>query len=337
MKTNLKISITTALLIALTYTGCNHSSSAKQITPNKIELNSLSMKQNSITTTKDSTKVELIGNLGAKVYINNQMVGEIPESGKLLLDMDVDELGTHYYNIYTIDKDGKRSETKVLKIIKKPKGSELGKVSSKGEVASLAVSPQKVAFLAEKGDGVEIIGIGFNDTVSSDLLSTIDIDAYSVVLAGDGKKLYIKDKNGAYSIVDISDLSNPTVTGSITELPVTPKSAITQDGRYSYYKNGCGVGLKTKVSDKLLIKDKNITDVAIVDDDKYLLASHGDEGLYLYDISDRENPKLVSKKSIDGFATALSLLKDDGVLFVANKKGVNIYNLDILLHEMGAK
>ncbi len=330
-----KLTLSLALIALLS--GCNRTSIEDQtLSPQSVNLNTVSMKENSITTTQDNIKVEVIGELGAKVFLNNQEMGEIPENGKLVINIGVDEIGTHYYNIYTIDKEGKKSENKVLKVIKKAKSSELGRVSTKGEVAGLTVSKEKIAFLAEKGDGVEIVGIGFNDTVSSDLLSTIDIDAYGVVLSDNGKKLYIKDKNGVYSIVDISNISDPKIIGSLKELPTRPNEAKTKDSKYTYYKRACGIGLKTPTDNTLLIKDKFITDVVIVED-KYILASHGKEGLYLYDISDRTHPKKIGTKEINGVASALSVLEDDGILFVANKKGVDIYNLDILLHEMGAK
>ena len=84
--------------------------------------------------------------------------------------------------------------------------------------------------------------------------------------------------------------------------------------------------------------DDKIQDVVLVDHDTKLMMAHGEEGLELIDLADKQNPTMIGAKSLEDDTSGLSLLKRDGILFVANgASGVQIFDLDILLDEMSGK
>jgi len=149
----------------------------------------------------------------------------------------------------------------------------------------------------------------------------------------------VEDKEGKFHVLDISDLSNP-VEVEITDAINKTLMCLSKDGRMRYRMGECGlVGENIEdtkaATQKFLLQDLEIQDMVLVDNDTKLLLAHGQEGLQLLDVSDAENPVVLGTKPLNDNTSGLSLLKKDGILFVANgESGVQIFNLDILLHEM---
>ncbi len=333
-----KVILSSSLTIALIMIGCGDRSTplSQEIA---VEAASLNTETNTIVTDEDFTTVTLLGESGAKVFINDQEVGVFPESGSLEVTLSIKDAGSYTYKIYA-ESGANDSETIMIEVIKQEKSATLGSVSTEGVANALTVSTEGIIFVAEKNHGVEIISIGFDDKVSSDLLSTIDtIEAHNVVLSEDEKTLYVEDAEGKFHVLDISDLSYPTETGVIDEIEKSV-SILSEDETMRYRVSDCGL-IGEEVSNpaqserQFLLKDKAIQDVVLVDDDTKLLVAHGQEGLQLFDISDTKNPIMISSKNLGDNTSGLSLLKKDGVLFVANgSSGVQIFNLEILLFEM---
>jgi hypothetical protein len=252
----------------------------------------------------------------------------------------VQKEGSYLYKVTSKNHAGEESSPLTLEVIKHERSASLGTLETKGEPNALTASEQGVVFIAEKNHGVEIVSIGFSDRIASDLLATIEgIEAENVILSEDQTKLYVEDKEGKYHIMDISDLSHPVEIKVVDEIEKKEFVAST-DGRMHYKVCSCGLkGEEVLTGDetlqKFFYKDKDILDLLLVDDDTKLLVARGAGGLELIDISDENNPTMIGRKNLGAVTSGLSLIKQDGVLFVANgQKGVEIFNLDILLDEM---
>jgi len=104
--------------------------------------------------------------------------------------------------------------------------------------------------------------------------------------------------------------------------------------------NSCGlvsedISNLSNITQNFFLKDREIQDVILVDDDTKILVAHGLDGLQLFDVSDKSKPLIIGDKKLNGNTSGLSLVKKDGVLFVANgESGVEIFDLNILLFEM---
>ncbi len=332
--------LASSLAISLIMIGCGDRSSAEveAIQPLSVKAASINADTNTIITDKDQTTVTLLGESGSKVFINDQEVGVFPESGSLEVTLSIKDAGSYLYKVHATT-HGVESETIMIEVIKQADAASLGSVDTKGVANALTVSQDGIIFVAEKSAGVEIISIGYKDKVSSDLLASIDMsDAKNVTLSDDEKTLYVEDSTGKFHIVDISDLSHPEQRGVIDHIDKV--TAVTSaDATMRYRVVGCGL-IGEEVSNpaqserKFLLKDKAIQDVLLVDNDTKLLVAHGKDGLQLMDLSSGE-PIMIASKSLGDDTSGLSLLKKDGILFVANgASGVQIFNLDILLHEM---
>ncbi len=283
-------------------------------------------------------KVNLLGEMGSVVYVNGQKFGTFNDSGEMTIELEIDHVGSTNYSVELVDKDGVHLLTKKIQVVRLPKGASIGTVSTKGEASALTINRDGTMFVAEQKSGVEIISIGFHDEVSSSVLASIaDIDAKNVILSSDERKLYIQDREDRYHLFDISNMSNPKELDIVTEIEEKPFH-YNSDKTMRLRVSPCGLIAEemsqTQVQRLFLLKDKAIRDALFVADQKILVA-HGDEGLQLYDITDPHTPKLVGSKRLDGSANGLSLLEKDGILFVANgKKGVELFNLDMLLAQM---
>ncbi len=337
-----KIILASSLTLSLILSGCGDRSTPPEQVVQEIAIKSASLntETNTIVTDEDFTTVTLLGDFGSKVFINDQEVGSFPESGSLEITLSIKDAGSYTYNVYSTSAAGTESETIMIEVIKQEKSATLGSVSTQGVANALTVSQDGIIFVAEKNHGVEIISIGFNDRISSDLLSTIDsINAENVILSDDEKTLYVEDADGKFHVLDISDLSNPVETEIIDKIEKSV-SILSEDETMQYRVDWCGlvgedVSNPAQSERLFLLEDKEIQDVVLVDDDSKLLVAHGLEGLQLLDISDIQNPFLISTKNLNDDTSGLSLLKKDGILFVANgASGVQIFNLEILLHEM---
>jgi uncharacterized protein YjhX (UPF0386 family) len=333
-----KYILASSLVFSLAVMGCGDRSST-EVTNLQIQSNSLEVNDDVIVTTDDKTKVNIIGELGSKLYINGQFYGEFDDSGSMTVELELDHLGSTIYEVKSVTKDGVDSQNITLEIIKKKKNSKLGSVKTKGKAQGLTLSQTGTMFIAEGMSGVELISVGFNDTISSDLLSSIEgVEATSVTLSKDEQTLFIKDNDGKYHKYDISNISEPKEIGIIDHIEKS-NLVLSEDDKKRYRVSPCGV-VGEDVSDKLdtkrdfLLEDKSIKDIVLVEDDTKLLAAVGKEGLKLISLEEKI-PKEIAKKALDGDTSGLSLIKDAGILFVANgESGVEIFNLDILLHEM---
>jgi len=329
-------------LISFLMIGCGSRSTAPVAAVEQLAVQStaLNTETNTIVTDEDFATISLFGDAGSIVYINDTEVGIFPESGTLEISFSIEDAGSYTYNVHATSSDGNDSETIMIEVIKQEKSASLGTVVTEGEASALTVSQDGIIFVAEKNHGVQIISIGFDDKVSSDLLSTIDaIDAKNVILSDDETTLYVEDLEGQFHILDISNLSNPIEVGIIDEIEKSV-SVLSEDGTMRYRVSDCGlvgenISNPAHTERQFLLEDKEIQDVVLVDHDTKLLVAHGEAGLQLLDITDVQNPIMISEKDLSGNTSGLSLLKKDGILFVANgESGVEIFNLDILLHEM---
>ena len=198
-------------------------------------------------------------------------------------------------------------------------------------------------FVSEGEDGVEIIHIGYNDTISTEILSKIiGINAQSVILSKDTKKLYIEDDIGYMVIYDVSDLSHPIMIGKTTKQKID-NAAISKNGTYKYIPRGED-GLEVENISNPSKTDKvstynisNAFDVVLVDDGTKALIATGAVGINLIDISNPTHLTTLANYRIRGSSImGLSLNKSDEILFVATgDKGVLVFNLEILMHKLG--
>jgi hypothetical protein len=329
-----------SLAALLVMSGCGDRSAPPLQEKLAVQSSSLDSNTNTIQTEENYTTVTLYGAVGSKVFINGDEVGVFPDSGTLEVTFEIEDAGAYTYNIYASSEEGLESQSIKIEIIKKDKSASLGLISTAGEANALTVSEDGVIFVAEKNHGVEIISIGYDDQVSSDLLATIDtVDAINVTLSEDESKLYVEDKAGKFHLLDISDLSNPLELGVVDEIEKT-LSVDSEDGVNSYRISACGligedISNPSDIERDFLLPDKEMKDLVLVDDDTKLLVAHGKKGLSLLDLSDKKMPIMIGSKKLGGDTSGLSLLRKDGILFVANgNRGVEIFALDILLHEM---
>ena len=336
--------LASSLALSLIMIGCGDRSGSVQEEVKKQEIavkaTTLNTETNTIVTDEDFTTVTLLGEMGSKVFINGKEVGVFPESGTLEVTFDIADAGSYSYNIYSKGDGSTDSQSIYIEVIKQEKSADLGTVSTEGTANTLTVSQGGIIFVAEKNHGVEIISIGFDDRVSSDLLSTIDtVNAHNVILSDDEMKLYVEDAAGKFHVLDISDLSHPVELEVLDEIEKSVL-VLSDDATMRYRIGDCGlvgedVSNPAQSEQKFLLKDKDIQDIVLVDGDTKLLLAHGLDGLQLYDIADVENPILINTKNLNDNTSGLSLIKKDGILFVANGvSGVEIFDLDILLHEM---
>ena len=335
-----KIVLASSFVIALIVGGCGDRSTEPSAPKIALQSSTIDSDTSTVVTKEDYTSVTLFGTAGSKVFIDGKELGFFPENGSLDVTFEVKESGTYTYSIRAENSDGIQSSPIMIEVIKNKNSASLGSVSTAGAAGALTVSQKGIIFVAEKNHGVEIIAIGFNDRVSSDLLSTIDtVDAVNVILSDDESKLYVEDKEGKFHVLDISDLSQPKELEVIDKIE-NSVSITSEDASARYRVAACGligedVSNPSDVTRKFILKDRDILDVVLVDDDTKLLVAHGKDGLQLLDLKDPKNPIMIATKDLAGDTSGLSLLKKDGILFVANgDKGVEIFDLDILLHEM---
>jgi hypothetical protein len=335
-----KIVLSSSLIIALAMVGCGSNRfGTPPVQQIAVKSATLDSDTNIITTTDDYTTITLVGEFGSKVFINDKEVGTFPESGSLEVTFDIAEVGNYKYNIYSTNLGGD-SQTITIKIVKKQKSASLGNVQTAGKANNLTASKDGIIFIAEKSHGVEVISIGYDDKVVSVLLSTInDIDAQNVILSQDENRLFIEDETGKFHVLDISDVKNPIKIELIDEITKS-LSVISEDSSTKFSVNNCGlisedISNPAKPTQNFFLKDTKIQDVILVDNDTKILVAHGEEGLQLFDVSDKSKPLMIGSQNLNGNTSGLSLLKKDGVLFVANgASGVEIFDLSILLFEM---
>ncbi len=336
-----KKALIASLVLAAVMIGCGDRSAPPVHEP-VVSLNAsqIAAEQSYIETTEDYANVTLLGEYGSKVFINGELVGTIPESGTLEVSFEIKDVGDYSYAVHSESPDGVSSEKITIEISKNSKSASLGTVATKGDAANIELSKDGIIFVAEKNQGVEVISIGYDDKISSEIVSSVEgINAVNVVLSDDEQKLYIEDERGRYHIMDISDISHPVETGVVENIDKKVTS-VSEDGATRFRLNACGlvsedITNSTDIKQNFLLKDQGILDIALVDHDSKLIVAHGMEGLQLYDVSDPSNPVMIGEKDLGDNTSGLSLLLKDGILFVANgSKGVEIFDLDILLFEM---
>lgn len=223
------------------------------------------------------------------------------------------------------------------------KADKDGKVTTielSGSAEDIAVS-KKALFVAKGEDGVDIINIGYTDTVKSELITAIDgINARSVNLSDDGKKLYIVNEEGFVNIFNVDNLAAPVKEKTTTQQEIQ-KEAKTENGKYKYVprdKEGLEIYSLTDPSNPALetiFNKSNAYDVVLADRDTKALIAAGDAGINLLDITQPTSPNMVVNFSIPGGTKGLSLNKEQGILFVANgDKGVLVYYLNTMLDKL---
>jgi hypothetical protein len=222
--------------------------------------------------------------------------------------------------------------------------TEDGKVATiptSSAVSSIAITDNTL-FLSEGKDGVEVIRIGYNDKISSEILFTIDeINAQRVTLSDDEQKLYIEDEVGFIQIYDISDLSHPKHIGRTTKQKVD-NAAITQNNTYKYIPRGedglevVNISNPSNPTIESTYKISNAFDIVLVEDDTLALIAAGAVGINLLDLNNPKHLDNLANYRIRGTEVmGLSLNNTKELLFVATgDKGVMVFNIDILLHKL---
>ncbi len=341
MNSFFKFTTLSSLVLVLAISGCkNRYNEPVEIEIVPVKSSNINVGTKSIETQKDFVVVNLKGDSGDKVFINDKEAGVIPKSGELPVTIKLQDVGEYNFSIYSQNNQGTKSKSQTIKVVKKEKSANLGTVETQGSAEKLTVAQDGVIFIAEKEKGVEIIRIGYTDEVNTDLLAIVsDIHAQDVILSSDESKLYVKDEKNKFHVLDITDISKPEelkVLDGIDE----KKSVLNSDKTIQFLVNSCGIVSEDITNPnnpqrEFLIKDKEIKDVVLTKDDKYMLLANGTKGLTLYDISNKQEPKFVADKVLGGSITGLSLLKKDGVLFVANgEHGVEIFDLNALIRDM---
>ena len=343
MKKAIKI-IALCLIASLSISGCKDRSGFTEQKPVSLSIQptQMTIKKDTIVTTNDKAKVQLLGVKGTTVYINGKKYGEFDDSGSMVLELSIDHIGSTNYEIIAKDQFGNSSIKKEIQIIRKPQNASLGSINTKGSAKDLTLSQNGTMFVAEGKSGVELISIGFDDKISSDTLASIsNIDALSVTLSSDEKTLFIKDQDGVYHAFDISDPNNPKEMGIVDAQTIkSAKISISKDNSFQIRVSPCGLIAEDIIGSELqrrfLLKDSNISDAILVEDDKEILTAHKNDGLVLYTMPTNGSlPHPIKSKKLDASIFGLSLIKKAGILFVAKgDKGVEIFNLDILLSKM---
>jgi len=237
-------------------------------------------------------------------------------------------------NIISQNIDTKKVETK--------RSIKTTTIDTQAPARDVAMSKDAL-FVAEGGNGVEIIKIGYSDTISSELIGKIKVkDAKNVSLSDDEKRLFVEKQNGKITIVDIRDLSKPKIVGEKPKLKLDI-DVKNSDNTYKYVPKGKGglevwsIANPASPTKEATMKSSNCFDIVLIDDDKKALIATGAVGIKLLKLDNPKAPNPVSTYRITGSkVTGLSLSPSDDILFVATgDKGVMVFNLDILLHKMG--
>ncbi len=231
------------------------------------------------------------------------------------------------------------------KIKKQPiRTDEDGKVKTialqSGSAESITLS-KNALFVAKGKDGVDIVKIGYEDAISSELVGKIDgINAKNVTLSGDENKLYVENEDGFLNVVDISNLSNPIKESVISKQKIETFTK-SSDNSYEFRPKGRD-GLEIyNISNpsnrylEVLFDKSSVYDVVLADSDTKALLAAGDIGINLLDITTISQPNMIVNFQIKGGVKGLSLNRDEGLLFVANgDNGVLIYSLNVLLDKI---
>jgi len=325
-----------AFVLGAILTSCS-SDKKESIAPLSVEFDSkvINKSENIVYTKSNKAKLTIKSSEGSIVYLNGNFLGRVSDGGSFSLELPIDHIGSTNYDIKIVDLLGNEI-VKSIEVIRVEPTAKLGVIKTKGEAQGLTLSQNGFVFIAESKSGVEIMNIGYNDEISSKNISSIsNIDATKVTLSSDEKTLFIKDDRGLYHKFDLSDISNP-VEVSVVDKVYRELSSINSDNTLKLKLTPCGLvcnGGNDFSKREFIIKDKLIKD-AIFIDSKHFLVAHSNDGLWLYSV-ENGTPILLSKRDLGGNTTGLSLIKKDGILFVANgEKGVEIFNIDILLHDM---
>ncbi len=230
----------------------------------------------------------------------------------------------------------------VTETLKYDKNGQITTIKASGDVESITVS-NEAAFFAEGENGVEIISIGYNDKISTELLFKIkDINAKRVTLSQDELTLYVEDEVGFIQIIDIGDLTHPKRIGRTTKQNID-NAALSQNGSYKYIPRGedgleiVNISNPSNVFIESTFKISNAFDVILTDNDTKALIATGSVGINLLDITNPAQVDNIANYRITGASvTGLSLNATEELLFVATgDKGVLVFNLEILLHKLG--
>ncbi|MCH9812367.1 MAG: hypothetical protein K0U47_00280 [Epsilonproteobacteria bacterium] len=209
-----------------------------------------------------------------------------------------------------------------------------------GTAESVAVSDEAL-FVAEGEDGIEVLKIGYNDKLSSELITKIDgINAKSVSLSEDGKRLHVVNNEGFVNIINITNISNPVVERTTTQQEIS-KAVTSKDGNYEYLpKDSKGLEIYdvSNPSSKLLVSTFNKSSaygLVLVNQDTKALVAAGSTGINVLDIVEPTTPNSIANLTLDGNIKGISLNEKEGLLFVANgDNGVLVYYLNLVLDKL---
>ena len=133
-----------------------------------------------------------------------------------------------------------------------------------------------------------------------------------------GDYAYIADGDHGLQIVDISDKTNPEITGSVET--IDNSRGVFVNGNYGYIVNGTGLSI-IDITDKSNPRHISSIDtkgdaggIFIYRDHAYV--ADGTPGLVVIDLADKINPKIIGTASTAG--TANGIFIQDNYAFVAN-------------------
>ena len=148
---------------------------------------------------------------------------------------------------------------------------------------------------------------GNNDSIKeiTPIISKLDLDGntYAIELSNDKKTAYFANGVKGVAIVDVADIKKPKL---ISKLQLGEQSARSGD---------------------------NIVDIKLSKDNKTAYLVGSDDGLYIVDISNINNPTLIGKFKTDGRARRVRLSQNEDIAYVAigdydeSKSGLSIIDI----------
>jgi len=214
----------------------------------------------------------------------------------------------------------------------------------------------EIVYIADGLAGLKIVDV--STPTEPTLLGKLDTDGFShgITVSADDKIVYISDngEDGGTPGLRVVDVSDPTSPELITErqekwatqvalspdgnkLYVTDKKAgimINDTSKIDEFINGNLVDFNTTRLGTYVVTDKGISaDIVLSSDGKTAYVANKKPGIKILDVSDFDNPKLLSKYDGDGFtgasiAKSITLSKDGTKLYIANRKtGVEVIDV----------
>ena len=214
-----------------------------------------------------------------------------PNVGKIGEDLDVDIRGS-----------GFDANTRVSMVL--DTGNRLQIVGSMpvGYAKSVDVIDQ-TAYVVDPYAGLLIVDVG--DPQNPSILGSVDIPRYPEDVTVVGQIAYVAAEAAGLQLIDVRDPQNPTIIGAVD----TPGSAFEVDvaGETAYVADGFALRLidvkdpyNPRNVNSVILPNTTGQGLAVADGTAYVTDLNG--GLHIIDVSDRQNPSIISSvgDSADG-------------------------------------